>query len=281
VKYNRLCFLLSLLLIFVIATGCSGKTIPTPSGDNQAPAKSVNEPALPDGYVVLDRQTGDIAGDGKPKDILLVGRKPDTNSNFADDLSIVVRAGASENAVTVKLPKVGGYDGKLFIGDFSGDKVNDVLVTITTGGSGGIIEHRIVTFVGEPKIIFGAEENKGIAITGRFIDGFKFELTEETTKRKAIVDLAYKKDIYIKANLYDAGGTLLRQQSGWVNPFGELNPVDIDRDGTYELRGQQRVAGLYNADTVASIFSIWKYENQKWTAKQIEVSSLLLGYGEK
>lgn len=280
-KYKIWCSILSLLLIFVIIAGCSGKTSPTPPSDNQAPAKPVNEPALPAGYVIIDRQTGDITGDGKPKNIFLVGKKPDANSNYADDLSIVVQDSTSQNAVTAKLPNVGGYNSTLFIGDFSGDKVKDVLATIPTGGSGGIVEHRIVTFVGEPKIIFGAEENKGIAATGRFVDGFRFELTDKTTKRSALVDLANKKDTYIKAKIYDPSGTLLRPQNGSVNSLGALNPVDIENDGIYELRGQQRVTGIANADTVAYLYSIWKYENQKWIAKQIEAASVLLGYGEK
>lgn len=280
-KYTNQCLVLLLLLIFAITAGCANNTAPAPAGDKASPSQPVNDPALPAGYVVLDRQSGDVTGDGKTKAILLVGRKPDANSRFADDLSIIVQDGANQNAITAKLDNVGGYDSKLFIGDFSGDKVSDVLVTIPTGGSGGIIEHRIVTFTGEPKIIFGAEENKGITATGQFIDGFKFELAEATTKRKVMVDLTNKKDAYIKANIYDAGGTLLRQQSGSVNPLGELTPVDIGHDGTYKLKGQQRVTGMFNADTVAYIYSIWQYENQKWTAKQIEVASLLLGYGEK
>ncbi len=280
-KFKKWYFILSLLFIFVFVSGCSGKASPTPSGDNQSPGKSVNDPALPAGYVILDRQTGDITGDGKPKDILLVGRKPDANSNYAEDLSIIAREGTSQNAVTVKLPNVGGYNNTLFVGDFSGDKVNDVLVTSPTGGSGGIIEHRIVTFVGEPKIIFGAEENKGIVATGRFINGFRFELTEKTTKRSMNVDLSNKKDTYTKAGIYDGSGTLLREQNVSVNPLGVLTPIDIEHDGIYELRGTQRATGIANADTVAYIYSIWKYENQKWMAKQIEIASMLLGYGEK
>ena len=181
----------------------------------------------------------------------------------------------------MKLPNVGGYNNKLSIGDFSGDKVNDVLVTIPCGGSGGYVEHRIVTFVGEPKIIFGETENKGIVITGDFIDGFRVELTEETTKRKAIVDLSNKKDIYIKSNFYDASGKLLRQQTVSISPMEEMDPIDVESDGIYEIRGVQRVIGIYNADTVAYIYSIWKYENQKWIAKQIEIASVLLGYGER
>lgn len=281
-KYKSLCFLLPLLLTLTITAGCFRKTVPAPIGGTQTPMQSANDPALPPGYVFLDRQTGDVTGDGKSKDIFLIGRKPDANSKYADDLSIIVQdTGAGSNPVALKLPNVGGYESKLFIGDFSGDKIADVFVTVPTGGSGGIIEHRIATFVGEPKIIWGPEENKGIVATGRFVNGFKAELTEETTKRKLTVDLANKKDTYLKANLYDASGTLLRQQNVSVIPLGELTPLDIEHNGIYGLRGQQRASGMYNADTVAYIYSIWKYENQKWTAKQIEISSMLLGYGEK
>ncbi len=250
-------------------------------GNGYRPGKSISEPALPPGYTILDWQTADVTGDRKPKDILLVGRKPAANSNFAGDLSIVIHDGPSQKVIVVKLPGVGGYNSKIFVGDFNGDKIDDVLVTIPSGGSGGCVEHRIVTFVGKPKIIFGEKENNGIKATGHFIDGFKAVLTEESTKRKAIVDLSNKKKFYIKAGLYNADGRLLHQQEVTVNPFGELDPIDVEPDGTYELRGLQRVIGIFNADTVANIYSIWKYENQQWAIKQIEIASLLLGYGEK
>nr|WP_169717891.1 hypothetical protein [Sporomusa silvacetica] len=269
---------LSLLLVLILIAGCTGKTAPTPPSSNLPPAKPVNDPVLPAGYVILDRQVGNITSDGKPRDILLIGRKPNANSNFTDDLSLLVRDETSPNAVTVKLPNVGGYDSKLFVGEFDGDKINDVFVTIPTGGSGGIMEHRIVTFSGEPKVIFGSSENKGIVAAGRFVDGFKFELRERSTERTVAIDLISKMNTYVKANLYDTTGKLLRQQSGSVNPFGELTPVDIGRDGTYELRGQQRITGMYNADTVGYIYSIWKYENSVWIPKQIEASSVLLDF---
>lgn len=257
----------------------TGWSTPLGLGDDQAPAQPVNGSALPAGYVVLDRKTGAVTGDGAPKEILLIGQKTDVNSDYADDLRIVVRDGASRKVITVGLPDIGGYNSKLFIGDFSGDKVADVLVTVPSGGSGGYVAHRIVTFVGEPKIIFGEKENDGIVATGHFIDGFKVELTEESTKRTAIIDQSAKKDIYIQAGLYDEHGKLLRQQSVSVSPLGGLDPIDVEPDGTYELRGVQRVIGIYNADTVGYLYSIWKYENQKWVAKQIEVSSVILEYG--
>lgn len=168
-KNKKWCLVLSLLIGFMMTAGCAGNI-------TQPPARSLSDPSLPTGYVVLDRQTGDVTGDGKPKDILLIGRKPNADSNFTDDLSIIVQDGAGQNAATVKLPNAGGYNSKLFIGDFSGDKVPDVFVTIPSGGSGGYIEHRIVTFTGTPKFIFDEKENNGITATGHFTDGFRVEL---------------------------------------------------------------------------------------------------------
>ncbi|WP_371377797.1 hypothetical protein [Sporomusa aerivorans] len=277
----RLTIVLTLLLVLITSAGCAANSSPTPPGANLPPANPASDPNLPAGYVILDRQTGTVTADGKPRDILLIGKRPSANSIFTDDLSILVREEANPNTVTVKLPNVGGYDSKLFIGDFDGDKVNDVLVTIPTGGSGGLTEHRIVTFAGEPKIIFGSEENKGLLINGHFAERFKFELRELSTGRTTIMDLAQKKDTYVEAGLYNSQGKLLKEQSGSVNPFGGLTPFDVGRDGTYELRGQQRITGMYNADSIGYIYSIWKYENGKWVPKQIEVASVLLAYGEK
>lgn len=280
-KYRRLLFALSLQLILIMFAGCSGSSAPAPFNTAQLPAKQGNDPALPAGYTILDRQTGDVTGDGTARDIVLIGRKPNADSHFADDLSIIVQDGSSQNSITVKLPGIGGYGSHLFIGDFNGDKVDDVLITVPTGGSGGYTEHRIVAFAGGPDIIFDEKDNSGVAGTGHFIDGFRIELTEEATKRSVTADLNNKKDVYVNANLYDAKGNLRRQQTISINPPGELFPVDVDSDGIYELRCLQRVSGMYNADTVAYIYSIWKYQDQKWNAKQIEVSSVLLSYGEK
>jgi hypothetical protein len=266
--------ILPIVIIFLLIAGCSGKKALNAPGDSTSPppAKIANELTLPAGYIVLDQQTGDVTGDGKPDGFFLVGRKPDANSKFADDLTIVIKDGASQNTITMKLPNIGGYDSKIFVGDFSGDKVSDVFVKIPTGGSGGIIEHRIVTFIGEPQIIFGAQENKGIVITGRFVEGFKAELAEDVTKRKVTVDLANKRDRYVKANVYDTNGVVLREQNIQASSLGLLEPIDIDGDGVYEIKGQQRVPGIANADTVANIYSLLKYQDGKWIAKQIEVS---------
>lgn len=82
-------------LVLILTAGCTGKTAPTPPSSNLPPAKPVNDPALAAGYVILDRQVGNITSDGKPRDILLIGRKPNVNSNFTDSVWIPKQIEAS------------------------------------------------------------------------------------------------------------------------------------------------------------------------------------------
>ena len=232
---------------------------------------------LPSNTYILDKEIADVTGDGVNDIIYLIGHKGNTADRFADQLNIVVRNGATNNSEMTDLKKFGGYEGKLFVGDFSGDKVKDVMITAPTGGSGGIVGHMIVNFnAPEPTVIFGAKNNAGTQFTGKFVDGFKAELVNQDTGRSIAIDLNAKKDMYVASQIYSKDGTLLKEVKPMIYPLSLLEPIDMDGDGTYELRGSQSIKGAYGADTISHVDSFWKFENNQWVAKQIEVSSFLL-----
>jgi len=237
----------------------------------------VEDMKVPLNTYILDKKIEDVTGDGVNDIIYLIGQKANTVDRFADKLNIVVRNGATNNREFTDLKKIGGYEGKLFVGDFSGDKVKDVMITAPTGGSGGIVEHIIVNFnASEPIVIFDQNNNAGAKFTGKFVDGFKAELVNQNTARGITVDLNAKKDMYVTSQIYNKDGVLLKEVKPITYPLSLLEPVDIDRDGTYELKGIQSIKGAYGADTISHVYSFWKFENNQWIAKQIEVSSFLL-----
>ncbi len=243
------------------------------------------EPAkieLPAGRYVLDAKIADVTGDAIEDNIFLIGRKAKPDAIYADQIDIIVQNGATGNQVSTQLENFGGYEAKLFVGDFDGDKISDVMVSAPTGGSGGIVGHVIATFSGaEPKVIFAEKNNGGAKFTGRFVDGFKAELVNENTGRSTIVDLSANKDRYLGSNVYSPEGKLLKEVKPYSYPFSVIEPIDFSRNGTYELRGHQRVVGAYNADLVANVTSIWKYEDNEWRIKQIEVATVLLSMNEQ
>jgi len=241
----------------------------------------VDDMKVPSNTYIIDKKIADVTGDEVDDTIYLIGHKGNTADRYADKLNIVVRNGATNNREMTDLEKIGGYEGKLFIGDFSGDKVKDVMITAPTGGSGGIVQHIIVNFnVPEPIAIFDQQNNAGAQFTGKYVDGFKAELVNQNTGRSINIDLNTKKDMYVASQIYNKDGTLLKEVKPITYPLSLLEPIDMDGDGTYELKGIQSIKGAYGADTISHVNSLWKFEDNQWNVKQIEVSSFLQTLGE-
>lgn len=241
----------------------------------------VEDMKVPSNTYIIDKKIADVTGDEVDDTIYLIGHKKNATDRYADKLNIVVRNGATNNREMTDIEKMGGYEGKLFVGDFSGDKVKDVMITAPTGGSGGIVQHIIVNFnAHEPAVIFDQENNAGAQFTGKYVDGFKAELVNQNTGRSINIDLNAKKDMYVASQIYNKEATLLKEVKSMTYPFSLLEPIDMDGDGTYELKGIQSIKGTYGADTISHVNSFWKFENNQWNAKQIEVSSFLLTLSE-
>ena len=230
---------------------------------------------LPKDYYVIAKQAADINGDKADDTIYLVGHKDKKEAHYADQMNLLVQDGATKQEIKVDLDQMNGYEATLFIGDFNGDKISDIFIKAPTGGSGGIVEQRFVTFdKGEPEIIFSHEHNKGIQLSGKYVDGFKAELFDKMDKPSVILDISGQKQKYIREEIYEEDGTLRKA----VNPITYsmvVEPVDRNSDGTYELSGQQRIVGAYGADGIGKVYSIWSYQQGMWKQEQVEVSTFI------
>lgn len=271
-KRTRIMALLLGILFTGISTAFAAETI-----DEEVATPVFQELQLPDGRYIIDSAMADVTGDGVSDTIYLVGHKDKSSDKFVDNMSLVIRDGAAHDLKTVDLNGFSGYEGKIFVGDFTGDKVSDIMISAPTGGSGGIEGHIIVNYnLPEPAIIFDQKNNRGAVFTGNFVDDYKAQLTNENTGRSIVLDLENKKDFYVQSAIYDKNGKLLKSVKPISYPFTILEPMDMDNDGVYELRGIQRIIGVYGADGIGNIYSRWKYEDGEWKIKRIEVSSFLL-----
>lgn len=229
---------------------------------------------------VIDLEKADVTGDSLKDRVILVGNKIHGSEDiFADDLKIVVEDGKSDNYYQASYESFAGYEAKLFLGDFTGDKVKDVMVNAPTGGSGGIVNHLIASFKdGNSRILFSAKDNKGVEVAGEFLDNYKVKLSVLNLpgdKKEIIIDQSEKKELYIKQNIYNSQGELIKKIKPYSYPFSSLEAVDYNLDGVFELRGDQRVVGAYGADGVAFVHSLWKYQDSDWNLKQLYFYKLL------
>lgn len=214
----------------------------------------------------IDRIFGDVDGDGKEEEIYLMGT-PMTGGNFMGDAYVLTREPGNPKVKSFVRPKdLGGYNGSLSLADVTGDGVKDLLITMPTGGSGGIVDYRIINFVGpEPKEIFTREDNEGTSVNGQFLPDYKVELHFPELKTTTVVDISNKKDMYKGLRAYDDEGNLL--SGGFVPYAGNLSSLllsDVDGDGIAEAVTTQRVAGVNNTDTLGYIRATKRYLLDRW-----------------
>ncbi|SHK39127.1 hypothetical protein [Tepidibacter formicigenes] len=239
---------------------------------------TVSNLKIGDKAYVVDYKLEDVTGDNIKDNVILVGTKT-VSDIYCDTLTVVVQDGKTKEYSKATYENFGGYQDKemLFIGDFTGDKVKDVVVSASTGGSGGIVDHMIATFKdNKPSVIFTDKENAGIDIDGKYIDGYRAEIEFKDLNKKVLLDVSAGKDMYIEQGIYNKEGKLLKEVKPWIDSFSKLEAIDYDGDGTFELRGYQKIAGAYHADTISYVESILKFENNKWNTKDVQYTTFLV-----
>jgi len=203
---------------------------------------------------------GDVTGDGVTDKVYLTGIKtPD--SPFTQNITLHVKDGRTGVLTSIPLRENVGYDPSLFLGDFTGNGVADILISIATGGSGGIMYYYVVSFVGnEAKLLFDFNVyNDRYQYDVTYQDNYKVEVVSKVNNQKYIIDISTKGAEYL-AEIYDENGKLKSPITGFVNPLSGLYPVDFDSNKVYELLAYQKIAGRYNADSLGYIMNTlgWK-----------------------
>lgn len=250
----------------------------TPMLSVNASAILATEINLPADYYIFDTLEADVTGDGIVDMIYLAGHKIQSHLSAAKDISITVKSGADRSLICFPLAEVGGYQPYLFAGDFTGDKIADIYVETASGGSGGWSYHNIVSFTGgEPKELFGSKENFATNITGKFVDGWKVALANNTDGTTVIVGVTERREDYLRLGIYDEEGKVQKETQTMIAPFVKLEPIDIDHDGVYELKGRQSLSGAYRADRLAEVETMFKYTGTGWQSQSVLVMSSSLG----
>jgi hypothetical protein len=241
---------------------------------SQVAGTNTSKPAqtLPKDSVVLQKATADVTGDGIKDNIILAGRKFDTSSPYMKNIFLLV------NSTLIEFPKEtdGGYDPKFLLKDFTGDKIPEIYVSTATGGSGGIMYYHIYSLKGgNSKLLFSPVKNSPLTIEGAFQPNYKVKFTVKQTNKAYSFDFTERKSTYDDPNikLYK-NGKLLKHVDLSIDDYGLVTPVDVDKDGIYELKGIQRIWGVAHVDTLAEVTSTWKLVTGSWKLIKVEVTKI-------
>ena len=207
---------------------------------------------------------GDVTGDKVPDNIYLTGiRTP--GIQFIQNITLIIQDGINGVLTNIPLKENAGYNPTLFLGDFTGDGVDDILIGIATGGSGGTMIYYIYSFINNTvQLLFDFEVyNEQYQYSVTYKNYYDVEFISKTNNTKYIIDITYKGREYLN-EIYDNNGKLKNPITGFVNPISGLYPVDFDSNGVYELLAYQKIAGRYNADSLGYVQNMLKWQNNKF-----------------
>ncbi len=214
-------------------------------------------------YIIF-HAIGDVNGDRIPDNVFLTGiRRP--MSPFIQNITLMVQDGRTGRVTSVSLSENAGYNPRIFLGDFNGDGVNDIFISIDSGGSGAIMYHYIYSFIDNiPRLMFDFNVyNEEYNYDVTYKDNFKVEVISNKNNKKYIIDISLKGQDYLN-EIYDENGKLKNPISGFVNDLSGLYPVDFNSDGVYELLAYQKIAGRYNADSLGYVLNTLRWENNRF-----------------
>ncbi|MDP3487996.1 MAG: FG-GAP-like repeat-containing protein [Bacillota bacterium] len=202
--------------------------------------------------VVLSKKIGDVTGDGRRDTVYLVGT-PTEGSQFTTNITLMIRNGRTGRVTQVPLPENAGYSPTVFLCDFTGDGVDDIKVTIQSGGSGGFTYTYVYSFLrSQLRLLFSGDQYMtSKQFRAYYEDGYVVVVVDEG------LNLTFRIDVSTNPaaqELYDEDGNLLQPTEANVGPFIVAYPIVLDEaSGTCSLQALTRVYGQFAADTLGYI----------------------------
>lgn len=221
---------------------------------------------------VLNYLMDDVNGDGTKDMVIAIGEKEALEGTFSKNMQLVLYEPNTETFYSTKLKKFDGELPKIMLYELDGNP-NKEIVLLANNESGNIIM-RILTWQDEKlEEVFKARDNKGVIVTGNFVDGFKVYLKCNKYKKEVNLDLVDRKENYVAYGFFDESGRILKDDVK-VTTSGFTSVDFVELDGFYGIQTKQRIVGFNDDDLLDEIVVIWKYENGKWTVKEAKGSKI-------
>ena len=225
--------------------------------------------------VIMDYKYDDITSDNIKDNIILVGSKNEKLTDIErEDIKLIIQDGKTKKYYKVWPSKfTSGNNGRIFLGDFNGDSILDVFISI----SGRTVEeypwYSLISFKdNKVKCLFEKQYlTLALSFNIDFVDDYKISVFNRELNKFYKVDAANKKDTYSHLGIYDEKGELMKVQEGFFDAISELRPVDVDKDGVYEIVGMQKLWGISSTDVIGYAKSLWSCKNNSMKLSSLEI----------
>ena len=209
---------------------------------------------------ILDVKLGDVVAKYSKDKVILVGTYSDKDSNYVENVEIIINPGRGGAALTTKTT-YSGYNFSLFLGDFNGDGKDEIMVSGEYGGSGGYAIAAIYDLNrGRLIEIFNPDKfSTKYIVTAKYLDKYRVLVNSETLKQYFEYDISNRQKVYLDM-IYDKKGKVNKGQEPSVSAVNGAYPIMMPYKKLYYLFLRQRLIGVNNADTIGYVESFVSLE---------------------
>lgn len=175
----------------------------------------------------IDRQIGDVNGDGVPDIVYLVGDK--NQNNFYENIRLMIQDGSTLHWYVVPLyPDYSmAFDAWLFLGSFTGFSSKEIMVSLSVGGSGALTYYYVISFYNNnAEYMLGPEQSADLMQTlkleVKYMNNYRVLVESSKLNQSYMVDVSDRKD-FTKEWSITAKVNLLAPWKGSLS----INPIYI------------------------------------------------------
>lgn len=213
---------------------------------------------------VIAESEVDVSGDGVTDNIVVKGNLLEENEALYKNITIHI---SDPNGQKQKIDLEDGFKPSLKFKDLNRDGVRDILVTVSTHGSGGVSDYYLYST--KDFQVNDLTVPDPLVVQSQFLNGYKAKITIENNQKTHKFNLKNRSEDYEDTGLYFQG-KMNEPTELMVHAYSKLEPVKV-KGKKLGLKGTQQISGAYNADVIGRIESTWLYQNGKWELLRTKV----------
>lgn len=201
---------------------------------------------------LLFSQSAPIITPQSSEQVMLFGIQLDPHSPYFDELELKILT-SDEHSYTFPL-SYGGYNPQLFLGDFTGKGISQLLITSSSGGSGDYADIHLYGFEndGLEELFSSAQFNNRFSYNTYYLPYYEAQITSYAADLVFNLKLTQLSPDHLSL-IYNNAGQVTTKNEPLVSAINAAFPIKLPQNTYYDLLLWQRIIGPTNADTLGTI----------------------------